>query len=86
MLLLMNSKKDSAKKDLRLSYSQGNKSAYPVSAEAMEKYLSTQYTIKISINPRNKRGIRTQRRVTIPNLKTAILPLWALLVHTLKKL
>ena len=41
MLLLMNSKNDKAKKDLRLSYSQGNKSSYPVSAEAMARYLST---------------------------------------------
>ena len=37
ILLLMNSKNDNAKKDLRLSYSQGNKSAYPVSAEAMAR-------------------------------------------------
>ena len=29
MLLLLNSKNDNAKKDLRLSYSQGNKTAYP---------------------------------------------------------
>ena len=33
VLFLMNSKKDAAKKDLRLSYSQGNKSAYLVTAE-----------------------------------------------------
>ena len=32
MLLLMNSKNDAAKKDLRLSYSQGNKKAYPETA------------------------------------------------------
>ena len=56
MLLLMNSKNDNAKKDLRLLYSQGNKSAYPVSAEAMARYLSTQYTTKIPNNPRYKRG------------------------------
>ena len=37
MLLLMNFKNDNAKKDLRLLYSQGNKSAYPVSAEAVAK-------------------------------------------------
>ena len=33
MLLLMNSKNDAAKKDLRLSYLQGNKTVYPVTAE-----------------------------------------------------
>ena len=41
MLFLLNSKNDNTKKDLRLSYSQGNKLAYPVSAEAMARYLST---------------------------------------------
>ena len=41
VLLLMNSKNDAAKKDLRLSYSQGNKPAYPVTAEAIARYLST---------------------------------------------
>ena len=56
MLLLMNSKNDNAKKDLHFLYSQGHKSAYPVSAEAMARYLSTQYTNKISNNSRNKRG------------------------------
>ena len=49
MLLLMNSKNDNAKKDLRLLYSQGNKSAYAVSAEAM----STQDSNKAPNNPRN---------------------------------
>ena len=41
MLLLMNSKNDAAKKDLRLLYSQGNKKAYPESVEAMARYLLT---------------------------------------------
>ena len=41
MLLLMNSKNDNVKKDLRLLYSQGIKSAYLVTAEAMARYLST---------------------------------------------
>ena len=41
MLPLMNSKNDNAKKDLCLFYSQGNKSAYLVTAEGMARYLST---------------------------------------------
>ena len=41
MLLLMNSKNDNTKKNLRLSYSQGNKSAYPVTPEATVRFLST---------------------------------------------
>ena len=41
MLLLMNSKNDAAKKDLRLLYSQGNKKTYPETAKLMARYLST---------------------------------------------
>ena len=41
MLLLMNPKNDAAKKDLRLLYSQGNITAYPVTAKLMASYLST---------------------------------------------
>ena len=44
----MNSKNDNAKKDLRLVYSQGNKTAYPPTIEAMARYMSTQYPNKIS--------------------------------------
>ena len=51
MLLLMNSKNDVAKKDLRLSYSQGNKTAYLVTPEAMARYLATQYNNKVPNNP-----------------------------------
>ena len=51
MLLLINSKNDNTKKDLCLLYSQGNKSAYSVTAEAMARHLSTQYTNKIFDNP-----------------------------------
>ena len=58
----MNSKNDNAKKDLRLSYSQGNKSSYQVSAEAMAKYLSTQYTNKFSNHPHNKRGDNNSKK------------------------
>ena len=84
MLLLMNSKNDAAKKDLRLSYSQGNKKAYPETVEVMARYLLTQYNNKVSNNPHDKKGGRTQRRVKIVNLKTAILPLQVPRVHTLK--
>ena len=41
ILLLMNSKNDAARKDLRLLYSQGNKTAYLVIAKAIGRYLST---------------------------------------------
>ena len=62
MLLFMNSKNDNTKKDLCLLYSQGNKSAYPVSAEGMARHLSTQYTTKILHNPRNKRGDKNSKK------------------------
>ena len=85
MLFLMNSKNDAAKKDVCLSYSQGNKKAYLETAESMARYLSTQYNNKVPNNPCEKRVVETQRRVTIANLKTAILPLRGLLVQTLGK-
>ena len=56
MLLLMNSKNDAAKKDLCLSYSQGNKKAYPETAESMARYLSTQYNNKVLNNSCDKKG------------------------------
>ena len=43
MLYLMNSKNEIAKKDLRLAYSQGNNTAYPLDIESMARYLSIQY-------------------------------------------
>ena len=62
MLLLLNSQNNKTKKDLRLSYSQGNKSAGLLTAKAMATYMSTQYP---NMNPgyqRNgKRGIRTKK-------------------------
>ena len=58
----MNFKNNNAKKDLRLSYSQGNKSAYPVTAEAMTRDQSTQYNNKIINNPRDKRGDRNSKK------------------------
>ena len=61
MILLINPKNDNAKMDLRLLYSQGNKSAYPVSAEVMARYLPVQYRNKISNNPRNKRGDKNSK-------------------------
>ena len=62
MLLLMNSKNDAAKKDLRLSYSQGNKKAYPDTVESMARYLSTQYNTKSTNNPRDKKGGRNPKK------------------------
>ena len=43
MPLLMNSKNDNAKKDLCLAYSHGNKSACPLTAKTMARYMSKQY-------------------------------------------
>ena len=61
MLILMNSKNDAAKRDLRLSYSQGNKKAYPDTEEAMARYLSTQYSNKPANNQRDKKGKNSKK-------------------------
>ena len=61
MLILMNSKNDAAKRDLRLSYSQGNKKAYPETEESMARYLSTQYSNKLANNPRDKKGKNSKK-------------------------
>ena len=67
----MNSKNDNAKKDLRLAYSQGNKTAYPLTIKAMARYMSTQYPNKNSAHQREgKKGIEKERMGMIPNLKT----------------
>ena len=39
----MNSKNEMAKKDLQLTYSQGNQTAYPTNIESAAWYLTTQY-------------------------------------------
>ena len=56
MLLLLNSKNNNPKKGLCLSYSQRNKSAYPTTAKAMARYLSTQYPNKTIGHQHNKKG------------------------------
>ena len=81
----MNSKNDNAKKDLRLLYSQGNKTAYPATAKSMARYLLTQYNNKVLNNPRNKRGDRNSKKGDDGYLKSAILPLQGLLARTLGK-
>ena len=53
MLFFVNSKNKTAKKDLRMAYSQGNSTAYPTNIKAMARYLSTQYS---SNKPANQRG------------------------------
>ena len=58
----MNSKNDASKKDLRLSYLQGNKTAYLVTAKSIARYLLTQYNNKVPNNPRNKRGDRNSQK------------------------
>ena len=46
----MNSKNKTAKKNLHLSYSQGNSTSYPTNIKAMARYLSTQYPNNKSAN------------------------------------
>ena len=46
MLLLLNSKNEAAKKNLFLTFAQGNQSMYPGSYEQMAHFLSSQYAIK----------------------------------------
>ena len=53
MFLLLSSKNNNAKKDLCLAYSQGNKTAYPLTAKAMARYMWTQYPNK---NPGHQRN------------------------------
>ena len=53
MIFLMKSKNKTARKDLRLSYSQRNNTAYPTNIKAMARYLSTQYP---NNKPTNQRG------------------------------
>ena len=62
MLLLMNSKNDAAKKDLRLLYLQGNKTAYPGTTGSMARYLSTQDNNKVPNNPCDERGDRNSKK------------------------
>jgi len=54
MIYLMNSKNKTAKKDLRLAYSQGNYTAYPPNIKAAARYLSTQHYP--NNKPANQRG------------------------------
>ena len=56
ILLLMNSKNDNAKKDLRLAYAQGKRSAYLLTVESIARFLLLQYNIKTVNNPCNKKG------------------------------
>ena len=86
MLLLMNSKNNNAKKDLHLVYSQGNKIAYPLDVESMTRYLLSMYNIKSVNNPRDKRGIRTKRKMMDPNLKIRITTTQTPWVHTAGKI
>ena len=53
----MNLKNKTAKKDLRLTYSQGNNATYSPNIEAMARYLSTQYPNNKPANQRRgKKG------------------------------
>ena len=56
MLFLLNSKNNNTKKDLRLSYSQGNKLAYPTIVKTMAWYLLTQYPNKTIGHQLDKKG------------------------------
>ena len=52
-LYLINSKNKHAKKDLHLTYSQGNMTSYPPNVKAMDTYLLTQYRNNKSTNQCN---------------------------------
>ena len=58
----MNSKNDNVKKDLRLAYSQGNKTAYPLNLESMARYLLPMYSIKSANNPRDRNGDKNGKK------------------------
>ena len=53
MIYLMNSKNENAKKDLSLTYSQGNNTVYPTNIKSTVRYLSTKYP---NNKPTNQRG------------------------------
>ena len=87
MLFLMNLKNNNAKKDLHLAYSQGNKTAYPLSIKAMARYISTQYPSKNSGHQhKGKKGDRNGKKGMIQNLKTRTTILQEIQVHTLEML
>ena len=57
MIFLMNSNNNNAKKDLRLAYSHGNKTAHPFTIKVMVRYISIQYPNKNSGHQRKgKKG------------------------------
>ena len=63
----MNSKNNNAKKDLCLDYPQGNKTVYPLSIEAMARYMSTQYPSKNSSHQhKGKKGDKNETKVDGP--------------------
>ena len=67
----MNLKNDNGKEDLRLAYSQGNKIAYPLSIEAMARYMLTQSPSKNSGHQgKGKKGDRNGKKWVVQNLKT----------------
>ena len=69
MFLLMNSKNDNAKKNLRLAYSQGNKLAYPLNVESTARYVSLMYNIKSANNACNKKGDKNGMKGDEPKSK-----------------
>ena len=57
IIFLMNLKNQTGKKNLRLAYSQGNNTAYPINTKAMARYLSTQHSNNKLANQRGgKKG------------------------------
>ena len=71
MLLLVNSKNEAAKKDLRLAYAQGNLTAYPGGCEKMARFLLSQYANKKTNNPiNNNRGKKGDKNKKDDNAKS----------------
>ena len=81
MLLLLNLKNKPAKRDFYLAYAQRNHSTYPKNVEKIAVLLWSQYSYKKNSNPCNKRGTRTERRVTTPNQKLTAITIQVLQVH-----
>ena len=67
MLFLTNLKNKTAKKDLRLVYSQGNSTTFSINIKAMARYLSTQYS---NNKPANQRRSKKREKKKGDELKS----------------
>ena len=84
ILYLMNSKNKNAKKDLYLTYSQGNNTVYAPNIESMARYLSTQHPNNKPTNQRGGNKRNKRKEDDKKNLKIRIVTRVVQLGHTLK--